>query len=141
MTKWGFTGSQIGASEELILKTLMDLPLEDNDLVITGACVGVDSQVFHLVRKHYPMIRHLIVWPSNRSKTDLTIWDECFLKDPKKIDHFKMRSNTTYRDRNDQIVLQSNKIIAFWTGSRTSGTYMTMNIAKRASKLHKVVRI
>jgi len=53
-----------------------------------------------------------------------------------------MPPTTNYRDRNEWIVKESDKMVAFWTGKKIfSGTYMTINIAKRANKLNTVIGI
>lgn len=134
MRKWGFTGSQAGADEDIILDTLFSLPLEDEDWVVTGACIGIDSQVFHLVKDYFPKVHQLVVFPSNMNRVDHTI--EQYISEA-----IYMIEGTDYRDRNERLVAESDKMVAFWKGSQRSGTYMTMNIARRVSKLHKIVHI
>lgn len=133
-TRWGFTGSQNGADEEVILTTLKELPLLEDDWVVTGGCIGVDSQMFYLVKEHYPEVHQLVVFPANISKVDHTI----FRHEP---DAIFMPQGTDYRDRNERLVSESDKMIAFWTGKTRSGTFMTINIAYKQVKMYKIVML
>ena len=132
--KWGFTGAQRGAPEDVILEHLKTLLSTKNDTVITGGCIGVDSQIFWLVHKHYPTVPQTVVIPSNYTKVDQSIlW---------RADRvIRMPKGTSYRDRNKRLVKESDCITAFWTGVNRSGTNMTKNIAKRAGKLRLVIKI
>jgi len=132
--KWGFTGSQDGAPSARIISVLDSLKLELDDLIVTGGCIGVDSQIFHAVRKQYPTINQLVIFPADLSKVDSSIL-------PLATNFIQMPKGTDYRDRNERLVLESDKMVAFWTGRKRSGTYMTMNIAKRASKLSVLIWI
>lgn len=132
--KWGFTGAQRGAPEDVILQHLETLALTSDDRIITGGCIGVDSQIFWLVREHYPTVPQTVVIPSNFIKVDQSIlW---------RADHvIRMPKGTTYRERNERLVEESDSITAFWTGAIRSGTNMTKNIAKRAGKLRMIIKI
>ncbi len=132
--KWGFTGSQMGCAEFILIRELKRLNLKKDDIVITGACVGIDSQIHHLVKRNYPDVETLVIVPANFAKVDQT----CFVTE---LNAIFMPKGSSYRDRNTRIVKESDKVVAFWTGRQRSGTYMTINIAKRASKLHKVIHI
>ena len=132
--RWGFTGSQKGCDTKILGGDLDILNLKSGDWLITGACIGVDAQIFHLAKDRYPEIPQLVIFPYNRDKIDTTI--EAYANDV-----IWMPQGTDYRDRNERIVAESDRIIAFWTGKERSGTYMTMNIARRAGKLWTVVRI
>ena len=133
MTKFGFTGPKSGCDESIVLKVLSELYLTQNDTVVTGACIGLDSQISHLVRKHYPLTKQRIVVPNNRKFVDQTTFANG--------DVILMPDDTSYRDRNEEMVRLSEKVISFWNGNKRSGTYMTMNIAKRHNKLYKIVDI
>lgn len=134
--KWGFTGAQCGAPEEVILEHLKTLLLTENDTVVTGACIGVDTQIFVLVATHWPKVPQLVIIPANRSKVDSRILS---FEVPMQIIY--MPFGTSYRDRNERLVKESDCITAFWTGEQRSGTNMTKNIAKRAGKLRMVIKI
>jgi len=132
--KWGFTGSQKGANIKDIFDVVCEI-LDDDDVVVTGACVGIDSQVAHLVHELYPQIKQVIIVPANRSKVDISV-----LKFADEL--IQMPRDTSYRDRNEKLVEESDKVIAFWTGQKAySGTFMTITIAKRENKLFKIVDI
>ncbi len=126
--KYGFTGSQKGTDDKTVLKVLKSLKLTKDDTVVTGACIGIDAQVALLVAKHYPKVKQLIIVPGNKSKVDNNVLK---IKNAKYI---FMSKNTTYRMRNERLVEESDRFIAFWTGIQRSGTFMTMNIAKKAGK-------
>jgi len=133
MTRYGFTGSQLGFRISIISKLISSLNLTDDDVIITGACIGIDSQVSHYIKKHYPNVQQLIIVPSNLSRVDKSV----FINGKVRF----MPVNTGYRKRNEAIVDESDKVIAFWSGKKIySGTYMTMNIAKKQNKLYEVVR-
>ena len=131
-TRWGFTGSRKGCNESIIAKALKDLPLKKNDQIVTGACMGIDAQIAIYVGKNYPSVYQVVVVPDNRSQIDKRVF--------KYADWIiEMPDNSSYRDRNEGIVRLSHKVIAFWTGWKRGGTYMTINIAKREEKLHKII--
>ncbi len=134
MVKYGFTGSQHGTTDEVIEAQINKLQLTKKDTVITGACIGVDSQVSHYIKKHYPYIEQLIIVPFDKKKVDTTVYDNGEV--------IYMPSGTTYRDRNITIVKNSNVLIAFWNGQKAySGTFMTMNIAHKYNIPLTVVNI
>ena len=133
MTIYAFTGPKSGCSEELVLNTLADLNLTQDDTIVTGACIGLDSQISHLARKHYPLTKQKIVVPSNRKYIDKTVFANGFV--------VLMGPLTSYRDRNTEMVRISQKIISFFNGNERSGTFMTMNIARKEGKLYKIISI
>ena len=78
---WTFTGSQKGFPEETILEELKRLNLKKGDVVITGACVGIDAQIAHMVAKHYPEVQQIIIVPyvkhlpkKNQDKVDKSVF-------------------------------------------------------------------
>ena len=139
--KWGFTGSQRGTSDKVILKLLKSLKLTSKDTLVTGACIGLDAQIAILAAKHYPKVPQLIIYPGPKYKVDKRLSHLKMNFGAENVKYIFMKVNTTYRMRNERLVEESDKIIAFWTGVKRSGTYMTMNIAKKVNKLEKVVRI
>lgn len=143
MTSYGFTGPKSGCSEELILQTLKELNLTPNDTIVTGACTGLDSQISHLVKRDYPFVKQKIVVPYDRKYVDVTTFANGTV--------IEMPEGTSYRNRNEKMVSLvgycinesgiKEGMIAFWNGNKRSGTYMTMNIARRQGKLFKVVDV
>lgn len=132
--RWGFTGSQKGCDTETLVKALDPLLFKPDDWLVTGGCIGVDAQVYHLCRGRFPDVQQLVIFPWNQSKCDTSIAVTA-------EDIIFMPEGSDYRMRNERLVEESDRVIAFWTGQERSGTYMTMNIARRAGKLWKVVRI
>ncbi len=134
MVMYGFTGSQKEADDKIILDLLRTLNLTSNDMVITGACKGYDAKISHITKQYFPFVKQLIIVPFNRDKVDVSVYNNgrCYF----------MPIKTNYRDRNEKVVCESDKVIAFWTGKKIySGTYMTINIAKRANKLTQIIMI
>jgi hypothetical protein len=95
---------------------------------VTGGCWGGDEYIAKAIRRYHPHIPHTVVVPGSlrqvsqdaiRTATQI-IW---------------MPPGSSYWQRNDKIVEFSTRMIAFWTGEREhSGTFMTINIARRAGK-------
>lgn len=131
--KLGFTGSQSllevrRADLENALQEL--LSRYSIDEIVTGACIGYDAAIQMWFAKNFPNISRTVIVPANRSKVD----NACLTDAAARI--IKMPANTSYRDRNQQIVMHSDRVASFWTGKRAySGTYMTMNIARRTGIL------
>lgn len=122
--KYGFTGSQKGTDRKTILDIFNSLHLKDSDLIITGACDGVDSQVSNLAKFFYPKVEQLILVPDDKSKVNQKVFENGNV--------IHMPKGTDYRYRNEQIIKNSDKLIAFWNGDKIhSGTYMTINIATK----------
>lgn len=134
MTNYGFTGTRKYVSDKIILELLASLNLSEKDMIITGGCIGLDSSLSHLTKVHYPLVKQIIVMPTNKSQVDLSVINNGEV--------IKIPAGLSYRDRNEKIVELSEKVIAFWTGQKTySGTYMTINIAKKEGKLFKIVEV
>lgn len=99
---------------------------------IHGACIGGDAYIAKMVKKYHPKSVLIAVVPRNLSKVDsksVSISD-------------KVINEGNYRERNTRIVNESDFIIAFWNGKKIhSGTYMTINIARRKNKLKQIILI
>ncbi len=134
----GFTGAQKGAPINVITDHLKTLLLTENDTVVTGACIGVDAQIFKMVDAEYSHVPQIIVCPAYMMKVDPIV---IHLAKQRGHQIIYMPKGSSYRQRNERLVLESDCITAFWTGVRRSGTYMTINIAKRAGKLRAVIKI
>jgi len=96
--------------------------------IVTGACVGVDAYVHHWFADHFPEVRRTVVFPGNLKATDPSVADTAH-------EVQRMPAGSSYRARNTRMVELSDTMASFWTGQERSGTYMTMNIARRAQKL------
>ena len=132
--RYGFTGSQNGTDSTLILSTLNTLNLTENDMIVTGACIGIDSQVSHIAKKHFPFVKQQIFVPNDKKKVDKSVYSNGNV--------IFMPKHTDYRYRNERIVFNSDILIAFWTGKKAySGTYMTINIAKDNKIPVKIINI
>ena len=124
-----FTGSQIiNKKDELLIERVVST-LEKPDAFITGGCIGVDYFVAQMITKYFPDTKHIAILPSNLTKVPKDVYKYA-------TQVIKLSKGTTYRDRNEAMVRNGTRVIAFWTGKKAySGTYMTMNIASRENKL------
>tara|TARA_Y100000296_G_C5147734_1_gene244681 strand:+ start:629 stop:1114 length:486 start_codon:yes stop_codon:yes gene_type:complete len=124
-----FTGSQIITDDDSKLIEQIISKLEKPNCFITGGCIGVDYFAAKMITKYFPDTEHVAILPYNLSKV------------PKDIYRYAtqvvgLEKGTTYRDRNEAMVRNGSRLIAFWTGKKAySGTFMTMNIASRENKL------
>ena len=84
----------------------------------------------------YPNVRQTIVVPSNKKLVNNKVLS---IKNATVI---YMPDGSSYRDRNKKIVELSEYVEAFWNGAKfRSGTFMTINIAKRAGKWRHTTNI
>lgn len=133
--KYGFTGSRKGIELTKIKEVLDRFNLTKYDTIITGACVGIDAQVSKLAKEYE--CNQLVIVPFDQSKTDKSVFENIGVNDGV----IYLTIGTDYRDRNELIVKNSDKLIAFWDGNKRSGTWMTMNIAKRKGIPMEIIRI
>lgn len=98
---------------------------------ITGGCWGGDTEIAKAVREYHPGIPHKIILPADRSQVDRVAIESAWPKN----NIIEMPGGSTYRDRNERIVSECDRLIAFWTGNTRSGTHMTINIGCRAGKM------
>jgi hypothetical protein len=137
----GFTGTRSinEQDRENIARVLRapSLELESFKAFVTGACIGVDAYVGELMSRWFPQAEHIVVVPADRTRVDSS-----YLKWANHI--INMPKDTSYRDRNTQIVSLSNKLIGFPRypeqdgASRRSGTWMTIRLARRKGVTYKV---
>ena len=133
----GFTGTgNLPATHREVVyrglaEIMRDLPPEKIMGIVTGACVGVDECIFFWFRAHYPEIPQTVVFPADRKAVDLTEGEVRIAGHTVVL----MPPGTSYRQRNEKLVELSDLVGAFWTGQKRSGTYMTMNIARKVGKL------
>lgn len=126
----GFTASRelTKAQKIFVMDTVKNLTA---DGFVTGGCVGGDTIIANAIKKYHSRVNHKIIIPSNRIQVDNFV----HLTACPKHNLIYMPDDTDYRDRNERIVEESDRMIAFWTGYRRSGTFMTINISKRANKI------
>ena len=145
--KYGFTGSQDGFPEQTILQELHKLNLKEGDFVITGGCVGVDSQIAEIVHNHFPFVKQIVIAPYvehlpsyNQKKLNKKVFSYGRVYVLPYKEEYTKNPFLCYRDRNIKIVECSDKVIGFKKGNKLrSGTQMTINLAQKANKLHRVV--
>lgn len=108
---------------------------------ITGGCRGGDALIGQWLFHHRPLSRHRVIIPANHSQIDewwmreevrLKVRDLSY-----QLEVIDMPLNTDYRDRNLQIVSQSDLLYAFpaWSEdhpkSLRSGTWQTIRLAHK----------
>jgi len=133
----GFTGTRhlIDERKTVLHARLDELIKMGLTHAITGACVGVDAEVVWYLLKVAPEVQHTIVVPFNRKGID------GMLLSLKMVKFIFMPDGTSYKERDTKIVELSPAMEAFWTGQVIrSGTFMTINIAKRAGKPVHITR-
>jgi len=99
------------------------------DCFVTGVCWGGDEYITRAVHKYHPKVPLIGVVPGLLRQVSGEAMERSM-----ELIHMPRRSS--YRQRNTRIVEVSTRMIAFWTGERKhSGTFMTINIARRAGKI------
>jgi hypothetical protein len=100
------------------------------DAFVSGACVGGDEIVALMVARYHPTKQNIVIVPANLSQVSQNAIDVA-------TEVIRMPRGTSYRERNTEIVLRADRMIAFWNGQQRSGTLMTINIARRAGKIQE----
>jgi len=101
----------------------------DADTYITGVCWGGDEYIALAVRRYHPDARLIGVVPSLLRQVSSKAMEAS-------TELIRMPPRSSYRQRNVKIVELSTRMVAFWANSRAhSGTFMTINIARRAGKI------
>lgn len=110
--------------------------LSDGAEFTTGACLGWDGWIFiHLINQ-FPKMHHRMIVPANKSFVD---WEAIKLAEERNAEIIWMPDGTTYRDRNNRILDDTDLLYAFITGNLNprSGTSMTLNLA-RERKIRRI---
>ena len=127
--KYGMTGTR--TATPLLYKTVrawvMSLP--DDAIIYHGACEGADALVAEAAKERGLYV--IAVVPHNKKAVDYN----SVRNSDERIDAPKgMNGKNDYRVRNELLVSQVDFMHAFWTGKkRYSGTFMTMNIARKTN--------
>lgn len=134
MIKIGFTGTR--APNNALLDKLVGLLASispDNYEVITGACLGIDALVARQAFARGFSV-HTIV-PCNRSQVD-PYWNQLCTT------HELMPEDSSYKERNQRIVDQSDLLVAFAAypekypkSGRGCNTWQTVRLARKAGLL------
>jgi len=127
--KFGMTGTRTVTPllDDAITAWIRSLP--DNAIVYHGACEGADALVAKKAKESGLYV--IAVVPYNRKAVD---WESIKNSDVRINAPKGSEGKNDYRVRNELIVSSVDKMHAFWTGkTRYSGTYMTINIAKKSN--------
>lgn len=103
---------------------------------VTGACNGGDAFIGRWLYLNRRDAEHVVIVPANRSRVD-----EWWADAHRPVTVIEMPPGTTYADRNQRIVAESDAVFGFPVHleddprSRRSGTWQTIRMARRAGKL------
>lgn len=129
----GFTGSQIippGSAGHLIDSLHLVHDKYSPETVVLGACIGYDEAIQAWYMHNRPGTRRIVVVPANRSRIGLSCLHDSGAT------FITMSAGSDYRSRNEKLVELCDQLAGFWTGLRVrSGTFMTLNIARKVGKL------
>jgi predicted Rossmann fold nucleotide-binding protein DprA/Smf involved in DNA uptake len=127
--KVGMTGTRNLTSEgrDKIIEWVNSLP--DDTMFFHGACFGADSVAAKAARERGLYV--VAVIPDNKSQVNL---ESVRFSNKRIFAGPETSSKNCYRIRNELLVSLVDSMAAFWTGKkRYSGTWMTINIANKAS--------
>ena len=135
----GFTSSRdILGYESAIVEALKILPFEidASTTFVTGGCIGGDALIGRTMARLCPDNRHVVHVPANTSRVEAWWNDPEFKLGPTQITRLHMPEGTTYRDRNQKIVEDSDVLVVIARfpedhgASKRSGTWQTKRIAE-----------
>lgn len=129
----GFTGTRdLTSADNSLLGRIVDA-LPSGTRVVTGACLGVDAQVATYAFTAPNGLKIHTVVPADRSRVDSGWIGWCHTFE-------EMPRGTDYRARNQRLVSESDRLIAFpdhaekAPESRRSGTWQTVRLCRKAGK-------
>ena len=132
----GFTASRTPKAltlEDYIRRVNRVVKRLEADGFVTGACWGGDEYIAKAIKRFHPKTPHTVVIPYKTGQVSAEA-----VKTATSIVRMTSRSESSYRARNERIVELSTRMVAFWTEKRAhSGTFMTINIARRAGKIRE----
>jgi len=134
---YGVTGTRTPTVEALEKVEEWVRSLPEDATLYHGACQGVDSYAAQSATMHG--LRVVAVVPYNRSK----ICQDALVSSDEHIyvQQGSSRYNNDYRVRNEMLVSKVEHLTAFWNGEERSGTFMTINIGKRAGIPVDVIQV
>lgn len=103
---------------------------------VTGTCVGGDAFLGRWLYLNRRDAEHLVIVPANRSRVD-----EWWAGARRPVTVIEMPPGTTYADRNQRIVAESDAVFGFPVyleddpRSRRSGTWQTIRMARKSGNL------
>lgn len=124
----GSRGPLTKAQIALIRAKILSLP--EGTTVVTGGCVGVDALIAETAYESGDLKVHTIL-PADHKAVDPKWREHCHT-------WRQMPAGTTYRDRDQAVVEESDNLLAFPlykesdSRARRSGTWMTIRMARRA---------
>ncbi len=130
-------------SDNIIISRVMKDVVLQSKKIIFGGAIGVDTVALESAIKwrHFlnKPVRLIVIVPNTLSSQPRETWVTSHKAD--RIIELGNDGPNRFRIRNTAMVRRSDVLVAFWNGQKRSGTYMTMNIARRMKKPVKVIRI
>lgn len=135
VTSIGFTGARrVTPMQRLYIRAV--IRHLEADTFVSGACKGVDEVAAQAVREFHPNAHNVIVVPVNLGFVTPGFLDDMSLNPM--VSFVEMPARSSYRDRNQVIVDESNALIGFplftedHPQSVRSGTWQTIRMGRRA---------
>ena len=125
--------------ERVYVKDILKNEVPEADEYITGGCVGGDAYIGRTLYALYPNAHHTVIVPNNWKLVDpwwLTV-------DGKPVGIFQMPDRSSYRERNQQLVLRATLVYGFPAypeahgKSKRSGTWQTIRASRTAGNFVK----
>jgi hypothetical protein len=128
----GFTASRVSKTltlEGYVREVNRIVKKLEADGFVTGACWGGDEYIALAIKRFHPKAPHIVVIPAALRQVSGKAIETA-------TQRIRMPPRSSYRARNAKIVELSTRMIAFWSEQRAhSGTFMTINMARRAGKI------
>lgn len=106
---------------------------------VSGGCTGIDFYFGRACALRWPLRSHIVILPADRSR--IGNWWSGMLN----VQVIEMPSDSSYRDRNQEIVNRSDRLAAWPAGpedhpsQRRSGTWQTIRMARRQHAMPPLV--
>lgn len=136
----GFTAArEMNEHDRDIVTSIIQTRVPDVSRYVTGGARGGDACIGAFLYATRPRAEHVVVIPANRSQIDP--WWEAVIARGGPVTVIQMPPDTTYADRNAEIVHQSDAVIGFPAypendrRSQRSGTWQTIRLSRNAENL------
>jgi len=136
----GFTAARdMDEHDRDVVTSIIQTRVPDVSRYVTGGARGGDACIGYFLYATRPRAEHVVIVPANRSQVDP--WWETVIRRGGAVTVIQMPEDTTYADRNQRIVEESDALVGFPAypendvRSQRSGTWQTIRMAQRAETL------